>query len=315
MKQIGAFLTIMLLLCSLPAVQGQDMQGPSWEMGWVTDVDPKYTVDLEEDWDLTGELVIFVSNEGPAALNLDLTYDYDEDGPFSFDGPESIEVSGNTNDTFTVSITGAEADIVRSFSPSSSIELKVVGEEKVGDSTLRNQELEADITVPRMYRLVPEAIQPTEDLFAGSWVEFTLEVSNLGNTQDAITTGEATIRSCPHLSVSGLEQLENTVVQVTNEKGDNKAVFTLRLEASSSHQERTCEVMLSVQSEGDNAQRSSTFNMAVSAPSTEETNTPDQSDDDDAPILSDSSSLPWLSMTEMLVVFFLAMMALRRGPL
>ena len=315
MKQIGAFLTIMLLLCSLPAVQGQDMQGPSWEMGWVTDVDPKYTVDLEEDWDLTGELVIFVSNEGPAALNLDLTYDYDEDGPFSFDGPESIEVSGNTNDTFTVSITGAEADIVRAFSPSSSIELKVVGEEKVGDSTLRNQELEADITVPRMYRLVPEAIQPTEDLFAGSWVEFTLEVSNLGNTQDAITTGEATIRSCPHLSVSGLEQLENTVVQVTNEKGDNKAVFTLRLEASSSHQERTCEVMLSVQSEGDNAQRSSTFNMAVSAPSTEETNSPDQSDDDDAPILSDSSSLPWLSMTEMLVVFFLAMMALRRGPL
>ena len=224
-------------------------------------------------------------------------------------------MSGNTNDTFTVSITGAEADIVRAFSPSSSIELKVVGEEKVGDSTLRNQELEADITVPRMYRLVPEAIQPTEDLFAGSWVEFTLEVSNLGNTQDAITTGEATIRSCPHLSVSGLEQLENTVVQVTNEKGDNKAVFTLRLEASSSHQERTCEVMLSVQSEGDNAQRSSTFNMAVSAPSTEETNTPDQSDDDDAPILSDSSSLPWLSMTEMLVVFFLAMMALRRGPL
>ena len=315
MKQIGAFLTIMLLLCSLPAVQGQDMQGPSWEMGWVTDVDPKYTVDLEEDWDLTGELVIFVSNEGPAALNLDLTYDYDEDGPFSFDGPESIEVAGNTNDTFTVSITGAEADIVRGFSPSSSIELKVVGEEKVGDSTLRNQELEADITVPRMYRLVPEAIQPTEDLFAGSWVEFTLEVSNLGNTQDAITMGEATIRSCPHLSVSGLEQLENTVVQVTNEKGDNKAVFTLRLEASSSHQERTCEVMLSVQSEGDNAQRSSTFNMAVSAPSTEETNTPDQSDDDDAPILSDSSSLPWLSMTEMLVVFFLAMMALRRGPL
>ena len=315
MKQIGAFLTIMLLLCSLPAVQGQDMQGPSWEMGWVTDVDPTYTVDLEEDWDLTGELVIFVSNEGPAALNLDLTYDSDEDGPFSFDGPESIEVSGNTNDTFTVSITGAEADIVRAFSPSSSIELKVVGEEKVGDSTLRNQELEADITVPRMYRLVPEAIQPTEDLFAGSWVEFTLEVSNLGNTQDAITTGEATIRSCPHLSVSGLEQLENTVVQVTNEKGDNKAVFTLRLEASSSHQERTCEVMLSVQSEGDNAQRSSTFNMAVSAPSTEETNTPDQSDDDDAPILSDSSSLPWLSMTEMLVVFFLAMMALRRGPL
>ena len=315
MKQLGVLLGVMVLMCSFPAAQGQDMQGPSWEMGWVTDVDPKYTVELEEDWDLTGELVIFVSNEGPAALNLDLTYDYDEDGPFSFDGPESIEVAGNTNDTFTVSITGAEADLVRAFSPSSSIEFKVVGEEKVGDSTLRNQELEADITVPRMYRLVPEAIQPTEDLFAGSWVEFTLEVSNLGNTQDAITTGEATIRSCPHLSVSGLDQLDNTVVQVTNDKGDNKVVFTLRLEASSSHQERTCEVTLSVQSEGDNAQRSSAFNVAVSAPSNEETNTPDQGEDDDVPIVSESSSLPWLSMTELLVAFFVAMVAFRRGSL
>ncbi|RJU86903.1 MAG: hypothetical protein DWC05_03375 [Candidatus Poseidoniales archaeon] len=315
MKQLGVLLGVMVLMCSFPAAQGQDMQGPSWEMGWVTDVDPKYTVELEEDWDLTGELVIFVSNEGPAALNLDLTYDYDEDGPFSFDGPESIEVAGNTNDTFTVSITGAEADVVRAFSPSSSIEFKVVGEEKVGDSTLRNQELEADITVPRMYRLVPEAIQPTEDLFAGSWVEFTLEVSNLGNTQDAITTGEATIRSCPHLSVSGLDQLDNTVVQVTNDKGDNKVVFTLRLEASSSHQERTCEVTLSVQSEGDNAQRSSAFNVAVSAPSNEETNTPDQGEDDDVPIVSESSSLPWLSMTELLVAFFVAMVAFRRGSL
>ena len=315
MKQLGVLLGVMVLMCSFPAAQAQDMQGPSWEMGWVTDVDPKYTVELEEDWDLTGELVIFVSNEGPAALNLDLTYDYDEDGPFSFDGPESIEVAGNTNDTFTVSITGAEADVVRAFSPSSSIEFKVVGEEKVGDSTLRNQELEADITVPRMYRLVPDAIQPTEDLFAGSWVEFTLEVSNLGNTQDAITTGEATIRSCPHLSVSGLDQLDNTVVQVTNDKGDNKVVFTLRLEASSSHQERTCEVTLSVQSEGDNAQRSSAFNVAVSAPSNEETNTPDQGEDDDVPIVSESSSLPWLSMTELLVAFFVAMVAFRRGSL
>ena len=50
----------LLVLMGLPAVQAQDMQGPSWEMGWVTDVDPKYVVDLEEDWDLTGELAAYV---------------------------------------------------------------------------------------------------------------------------------------------------------------------------------------------------------------------------------------------------------------
>ena len=313
MKHILPMLITVALLSCVPVSQAQDMQGPSWEMGWVTDVDPKYVVDLEDDWDLTGELVVFVSNDGPAALNLDITYDYDEDGPFSFDGPDSIEVAGNTNDTFRISITGAESDVVRAFSPSSSVELVVLGEEKVGDSTLRSQEVSADVTVPRMYRLMPNAVAPTDVLFAGSWVDFTLEVSNLGNTQDAITTGEATVRSCPHLTVTGLDQLDDTVVQVTNANGDNKATFTLRLEASSSHQERTCEVSIAVESEGDNTQRSSTFNVDVKAPSTAE---PVVSEDDvnegDAGSLSTSDSLPWLSTSEAVVALLLAWMVVGR---
>jgi hypothetical protein len=296
----------------LPSAAGQDVQGPSWEMGWVTDVDPKYLVDLEEDWDLTGELVIYVSNDGPAELNLDITYDYDEDGPFEFDGPESVSVSGNTNDTFTVSITGGSAEEVRSFSPNSKIELTVVGSEQVGSSSLRSQEIQADVSVPRMYRLIPTLVEPSDTLFAGSWVEFTLDVSNLGNTQDAITEGEATIRSCPHLSVTGLEQLENTVVQVTDSAGSNKASFTLRLEASSSHQERTCEVALAVTSEGDDSQRSSTINIDVKAPTV----------DDDTPVFDDEeegssdvtdSNLMWLSFVEVLLVMVGSVVVLQRS--
>ena len=300
----------LLVLMGLPAVQAQDMQGPSWEMGWVTDVDPKYVVDLEEDWDLTGELVVYVSNDGPATLNLALSYDFDEDGPFSFDGPDNLEVAGNTNDTFSISITGVDAQTVRAFSPSSSLELTVTGEEKVGDSTLRSEEVSADITVPRMFRLIPSLIAPTDTLFSGSWVDFTLEVSNLGNTQDAITMGEATVRSCPHLSVTGLEQLENTVVQVTNANGDNAVVFTLRLEASTSHQERTCEVSIAVESEGDESQRSSTINVDVVAPEVSET-TNEEEDEEDQPLVPDSSSLPWVSLFDVLTVTLLALLITR----
>jgi len=300
----------LLVLMGLPAVQAQDMQGPSWEMGWVTDVDPKYVVDLEEDWDLTGELVVYVSNDGPATLNLALSYDFDENGPFSFDGPDNLEVAGNTNDTFSISITGVDAQTVRAFSPSSSLELTVTGEEKVGDSTLRSQEVSADITVPRMFRLIPNLIAPTDTLFSGSWVDFTLEVSNLGNTQDAITMGEATVRSCPHLSVTGLEQLENTVVQVTNANGDNAVVFTLRLEASTSHQERTCEVSIAVESEGDQSQRSSTINVDVVAPEVSET-TNEEEDEEDQPLVPDSSSLPWASLFDVLTVTLLALLITR----
>ena len=300
----------LLVLMGLPAVQAQDMQGPSWEMGWVTDVDPKYVVDLEEDWDLTGELVVYVSNDGPATLNLALSYDFDENGPFSFDGPDNLEVAGNTNDTFSISITGVDAQTVRAFSPSSSLELTVTGEEKVGDSTLRSQEVSADITVPRMFRLIPNLIAPTDTLFSGSWVDFTLEVSNLGNTQDAITMGEATVRSCPHLSVTGLEQLENTVVQVTNANGDNAVVFTLRLEASTSHQQRTCEVSIAVESEGDESQRSSTINVDVVAPEVSET-TNEEEDEEDQPLVPDSSSLPWVSLFDVLTVTLLALLITR----
>lgn len=312
-RSLPALMVFGLLLASCPA-WGQAIDGPSWEMGWVTDVDPKYVVDLEEDWDLTGELVVFVNNEGPAELNLALTYDYDEDGPFIFDGPESVTVSANTNDTFTVKITGGTADEVRSFSPSSKIELTIVGEEQVGESTLRNQEIQADVSVPRMYRLIPDAVVPTETLFAGSWVEFTLEVSNLGNTQDAITTAEATVRSCPHLSVVGLDELENTVVQVTNANGNNKASFTLRLEATSSHQERTCEVSIAIESEGDGAQRSDTMNIDVKSPQEDSEPTVEE-DEDDEPMLEDGN-LGWSGGLETLMVCMLSLLALeRRRPL
>ena len=316
MKHIAPVVFAFLLIATLPGTHAQDMQGPSWEMGWVTDVDPKYTVDLEDDWDLTGSLVVYVSNEGPTTLNLALTYDYDEDGPFELDGPETVEVAGNANDTFTITITGAEADVVRAFSPSSSVELVVVGEEKVGDSSLRTQEIEADITVPRMYRLVPNAVEPTDVLFAGSWVDFSLEVSNLGNTQDAITMGEATIRSCPHLSVTGLEQLENTVVQVTNANGDNKAIFTLRLEASSSHQERSCEVSIAVESEGDNNKRSSTINVNVNAPAADDpVVSEDDADDGETGPSSTSDSLPWPPLGELLVACMVAFLLVGRNDL
>lgn len=313
MHRIAAtMLSLLLVFCTLPAASGQDVQGPSWEMGWVTDVDPKYIVDLEEDWDLTGELVIYVSNDGPAELNLDITYDFDEEGPFEFDGPESVSVPGNTNDTFSVSITGGSADEVRSFSPSSKVELTVVGNEQVGSSSLRNQEIQADVSVPRMYRLVPALVEPSETLFAGSWVDFTLEVSNLGNTQDAITEGEATIRSCPHLSVTGLEQLENTVVKVTESSGGNKATFTLRMEASSSHQERTCEVSIAVTSEGDESQRSSTINIDVKAPTVDD-DTPVFDDEEENPSDSSTSNLAWLGVAEMMCVVLVSFVAVQRS--
>jgi hypothetical protein len=93
-------------------------------------------------------------------------------------------------------------------------------------------------------------------LFAGSWVEFTLEVSNMGNTQDAITGGKPPSEVAPtsRFRVSSNSTTPWCRSPLTEIKAN--AVVTLRLEASSSHQERTCEVSIAVESEGDNNQRS-----------------------------------------------------------
>ncbi|MDA7463749.1 hypothetical protein N9M83_01140 [Candidatus Poseidonia alphae] len=306
MRKTYLVLLAFLLSLTLPLSSAQEFNPPSWELGWDTDMDSTYLVDLEDDWDLTGELVFYINNEQTGELNIDMTYDYDEDGPFDFDGPDSVSVGGSSNKSFSISISGADAETVRAFSPSSSIKLTVLAQETVGETPVRDNEIEGDISTPRMYQLLPEVQLPTDTLFSGSWVDFTLEVSNLGNNQDAITSGEATIRSCPHLSVTGLDSLEGTVVAVTDENGTGVVSFTLRLEATSSHQERTCEVSISILSEGDGTTRSSTMNVNVEAPQSTD-NSGDSSDDtaNDDKTSTGSESMPALSLIEIFFVLLL----------
>ena len=294
---------LVLLVPILPPATAQ-IEPPSWELGWATDMDTTYRVDLDDDWDVTGELVVFVNNERSNELNLQLTYDYDDTAPFTFDGPDSIAVPASTNESFTITITGGAAEDVRAFSPSSKVNLVITGEERIGEASVSNQEIDGDVGVPRVYMLMPELTPPSNTLFAGSWVEFDLTVSNFGNTQDAITVGQATIRSCPHLSVLGLEEVEDVIVPVTAANGEG-VMFTLRLEATSSHQERTCEITISIGSEGDAGSRSDTLDVAVVAPEADEDPVGNAGDDDSDSGLNqdlDNNPLPWLGVSELVVV-------------
>ena len=135
-------------------------------------------------------------------------------------------------------------------------------------------------------------------------MEFDLTVSNYGNTQDAITVGQATVRSCPHLSVVGLEEVEDVIVPVTPTNGEG-VMFTLRLEATSSHQERTCEITISIGSEGDAGSRSDTLDIAVVAPEADEDPVGNEGGDDSDGGLNqdvDNNPLPWLGLSELVVV-------------
>ena len=304
---------LVLLVPILPPATAQ-IEPPSWELGWATDMDTTYRVDLDDDWDVTGELVVFVNNERSNELNLQLTYDYDDTAPFTFDGPDSIAVPASTNESFTITITGGAAEDVRAFSPSSKVNLVITAEERIGEASVSNQEIDGDVGVPRVYMLMPELTPPSNTLFAGSWVEFDLTVSNFGNTQDAITVGQATIRSCPHLSVLGLEEVEDVIVPVTATNGEG-AMFTLRLEATSSHQERTCEITISIGSEGDAGSRSDTLDVAVVAPEADEDPVGNAGDDDSDSGLNqdlDNNPLPWLGVSELVVVLLASALIVSR---
>ena len=306
MQKAVLFMLAFLMPVCLPFASGQDIGPPSWEMGWETDMDSTYLVDLEDDWDISGELVFFINNDRSNELNVDLTYEYDEEGPFIFDGPDSVSVSGSSNTSVKIDITGADAETVRAFAPNGSIQLTIKAEEIVGGTPVADDEIEGDISTPRLFKLIPEVQLPSDTLFSGSWVEFTLLVSNLGNNNDAIVSGEATIRSCPHLSVTGLETLENVVVGVVDKDGKGAESFTLRLEATSSHQERTCEVSISILSEGDGTTRSSTMNINVAAPSADDSTISDGVQEDDSGTSSTGSeSMPSFSLIEMFLVILL----------
>ena len=275
------FLTVGLSLP--PTVVAQDQfEAPSWTLGWSTDMDDGYTVELDDDWDIEGEIVAYVENTRMSQVQLELTYEVNTWVPFTFSGPETITVGAGENKSFTISLmTDNDAD-VREYNPDNNSMLTVMAEEKVGDTSTETQEIEGDINVPKMFNLRPDVTLSNDDLYAGSSVEISIQILNLGNAKDAVKEASAQVRSCPHLSVEGLDALANTVVETTDARNGRDTFSTLTLVASESQPRRACEITISIISEGDNAARSTTFDVEVFAYEDEEKSSTDSGDSDDS---------------------------------
>ena len=142
-------------------------------------------------------------------------------------------------------------------------------------------------------------------MFAGSSIEFTAQIINNGNTKDAIKEATVQFRSCPHLTMVGVEELANTVVDPTGAQGGKDTFVTLTLEASTSQPTRVCEVTLSLESEGDEASRSTTFEVDVEAIQADDDDTSsnnDDQEDDDVLLREESNSVPWVGGIELLLL-------------
>jgi hypothetical protein len=288
------------------SVQAQSpIEGPSWTIGWATDMDSTFIVDMDIDWDAEGEVVVYVENNAMTQLELSLEYEFETWVPFTFSGPETFSVAANGNETFSIEFDSINDDEAREYNPDNDSTLTITAEQKVGDTTASSQELDGDFSVPKIFDLRPSITLSEEQLFSGSSIELTAQILNNGNTKDAIKEATVQFRSCPHLTMVGVEELSNTVVEPTGAQNGKDTFVTLTLEASSSQPTRVCEVTLSLESEGDEASRSATFDVDVKASESEEDDSSsnnDDQDEDQAILTEESNSVPWVGAIELLML-------------
>ena len=305
------FLCLAILLLGMafpPSVAAQDqIDAQTWTLGWSTYMEDGYTIEMDDDWDIAGEIIGYIENTRMSQVEVELTYDLDTWTPYTYEGPESITVAAGENKTFTITLSNDNDIDAREYNPDNTSTLTVTADEKFGDNsvTTGDQEIEGTVHVPKVFNLKPDVTLSEDDLYAGSTVDISIQLMNLGNTKDAVKEISAEVRSCPHLTVEGLDALEGIVVDPTGAQNGKETSAILTLVASESQPRRTCEVTISLISEGDETARSDTFEVEVFA--YEEDTSPSNDGDDDG---DSSASDDGLSMESNTVPGFAAIEAI-----
>lgn len=309
----GFIILIFLLPLTLTTVNAQDqLQMPSWELGWDEDMDGIHTLELSNGDDIEDELIIFIDNQRMSELNIELSIEWDSDDiPIDLDYPESLTISGSTNETISIMLKN-ENGYVYERSPNSTMMISVTADEVSFEQSTSTQNIEADIAVPEVYDLVASATSRGEKLYAGSFIEYDFNIENMGNSDDAVDNPMVSIRSCPNLDIEGFDDLDGQVIAV----GQN---FQLKFKvtASTVHPDRTCEVTLSIDSSGNQITTSVIIEIEVTAvdsttDDSSQSNNEDSQSDDESTELTESGTLPFLSFVEMIIVFLVVNLVLSR---
>lgn len=255
-------MVIVLLMMMVPISTAQDqVEIPSWELGWETNMDGTHELELSGDDDILDMVEFFVENQRMSELNLriTITWDESEDIPIELDYDESITVAASENITFEIEFSDVSG---YSFerSPDETMTLLILAEEISFDQPVSSQEIDAELTVPAVYDLEIDHTSMDEVLYAGSSIEYGLTITNNGNGKDVIKMPAASIKSCPSLSIEGLEAIKDTEIDNSTTKD-----FAIRIVASESHPERMCEVTISIKSAGNGQISSSMFEIQVNS--------------------------------------------------
>lgn len=292
----------------VPQTSAQDqVEIPSWEVGWETNMDGVYELELSGDDDILDSIDFFVANDRMSELNLAISVEWAESSvPIELEYDESVTVSASDNQTFSIEI----SDITGySFerSPTDSMTLTLTAEEVIFDQQASSQEIDAELSVPAVFDLSLESMSKGETLYAGSSVEYQISVTNNGNGKDVIKMPEASVKSCPSVFVEGLDGIKDIELENSTSKD-----FAIRIAASESQPERSCEVTISIKSAGNGKIISTVFDIMVNSNSVDDDDRGSNDNTDDSEIdqdieLTESNTLNFLGIYDLIFIFVLAM--------
>ena len=304
------FLASILSLLSLPFIglaNAQDqVEIPSWEVGWETNMDGVYELELSGQEDIMDSVEFFVANERMVDLNLEISIEWDEsDIPIELEYDESISVAASDNQTFTIEISDVTGYAFER-SPTQSMTLLLSAQEVALEQAIATQEIDAELAVPSVFELAIESQSKDEILYAGSSVEYTIMVTNNGNGNDVIKMPESSVKSCPSVTIEGLDAMKD--IELVN---SSTKEYDIRITASSSQPERMCEITISIKSAGNGQIVSTIFQVEVVSNSANDDDrvipNNDQPSDDSNTQLTETNTLNFLGIYEIILIVFFAM--------
>ena len=304
------FLASIFCLLSLPFIglaNAQDqVEIPSWEVGWETNMDGVYELELSGQEDIMDSVEFFVANERMVDLNLEISIEWDEsDIPIELEYDESISVAASDNQTFTIEISDVTGYAFER-SPTQSMTLLLSAQEVALEQAIATQEIDAELVVPSVFELAIESQSKDEILYAGSSVEYTIMVTNNGNGKDVIKMPESSVKSCPSVTIEGLDAMKD--IELVN---SSTKEYDIRITASSSQPERMCEITISIKSAGNGQIVSTIFQVEVVSNSANDDDrvipNNDQPSDDSDTQLTETNTLNFLGLYEIILIVFFAM--------
>jgi len=239
-------LTLILVLAMMPFSATAQDDPPDIPAGWEIGIDTPQDTEPIFEIGLDGEVSVkfWIDNQNMAAMSLDIEYDIPFDG--SANGPETVEVSAQTNKTFDFTIKQID---VAAFAASQSDRFIVTGT-VTGYSGLPttggdSKDGEGNVTIPMVVDLTVDLSESGGPLNAGTTSSLEVIVSNEGNAVDSVYKVTVT-DSCPLLDVGGAEELEGIAIEM-----GNNLTQTLNISTSESHPTKNCVIEISIQSRGD----------------------------------------------------------------